>query len=58
VLRFFGAKTNEKQISFQIENRARNHHVIEKAQELRDEQLPEVRPSSEAGGPGTDVMIF
>ena len=26
----------------QLENKARNHHVIERAQELKDEQLPEV----------------
>ncbi len=26
----------------QIENKARMHHILERAQELKDEQLPEV----------------
>ena len=27
----------------QLENKARSHHVIERAQDLKDEQMPEVK---------------
>jgi hypothetical protein len=35
------------QTELQLENKARNHHVIERAQELKDEQMPEVKQGSQ-----------
>ena len=35
--------TNPSFFPLQIENKARMHHILERAQELKDEQLPEVR---------------
>jgi hypothetical protein len=47
----FNIKTGKLTLKLylQIENKARMHHILERAQELKDEQLPEV--SCSGNGP-------